>query len=140
MACLDDSSSVVRSAAIAVAAALNLRESIPKLLELVRDPRYRVEAIAAVAAMRDPTALSVYLEAISDRDPDVRKAGEAALFAIRDSVSDELKSSVRLGKVYRSGGDDIGTAGKRFCATDRLASHRPIPTHDTPLVHEFVPD
>jgi putative heme-binding domain-containing protein len=118
VACLDDPSNIVRRAAIVGVAALNLRESMPTLLELVNDPHCRPDAIAAVAAMPDPRALSIYLEAISDRDPDVRKAGEIALIAVRNSVSDELKASVRSGRF-------TGQAGTIL---ERLTSHFEPPT------------
>jgi putative heme-binding domain-containing protein len=45
----------------------------------------------ALCALPDPKAASVYLEAIDDHDPQLRRAAEAALVAIRGNVLSEIE-------------------------------------------------
>jgi putative heme-binding domain-containing protein len=95
---LDDSSPDVRIAAIGAAAALKLHETVPELLELAADEVYRAEATRALAELPDPRALPDYLNALGDRNPEVRRAGEAALLAIRGLVAADLESRARAGQ------------------------------------------
>ena len=98
LARLEDPSPEVRKAAIEGVAAHKLREAIPRLVRLSADEAHRVEATLALAELPDPRALSVYVAALSDRDPSTRKAGESALVAIRDPVVNDLESMARQGK------------------------------------------
>ena len=98
LARLDDPSPEVRKAAIEGVAAHKLREAIPRLVGLVAEDAYRIEATRALAELPDPLALSVYVAALSDRDPNVRKSGEAALVGVRDAVADDLESMAKQGK------------------------------------------
>jgi putative heme-binding domain-containing protein len=95
---LDDPDSQVRRAAVELVVALGLREAVPKLLALALRESTRGEAMEALAALPDPRALPVYIAALSDRSPEVRRAGEAALVAIRDSVRPDLESAARKGR------------------------------------------
>src|SRR5262249_42931704 len=53
----------------------------------------------ALAAMPDPQALPLYLAAIQSRNPELRRAGESALLAIRDQVAGDLEKRLRSGKL-----------------------------------------
>ncbi len=98
LARLDDLAPEVRKAAIEGAAVHKLREAIPRLVRLSADATCRAEATRALTELPDPRALSIYVAALSDHDPAVRKAGESALVAIRDVVSADLESMARQGK------------------------------------------
>ncbi|MGO9915382.1 MAG: HEAT repeat domain-containing protein [Isosphaeraceae bacterium] len=114
---LNDVSPDVRLAGIGAVAALKVRESVPALLELAGDETYRAAATKALASMPDPRALSVYLDALDEHDPDVRQAGEEALRALRDSVGPELESRARSGQF----------TGPAALAVERiLARFRPV--------------
>ena len=95
---LDDPSPEIRLAAIRAVAALKLRETVPRLLELADEEVSRPAAIRALTILPDPRALPAYLKALGDRDPDVRRAGKSALLAVRDSASGELESRARSGQ------------------------------------------
>ena len=58
-------------------------------------PPDRTSAIAALCRLPDPRAVSIYLAAIGDRNPRLRRAGESALLAIRDRVPDQLAAAAR---------------------------------------------
>ena len=98
LARLDDGSPEVRRAAIEGVGVHKLRGAIPRLVQLSADETSRTEALRALVVMPDPRALAVYLAALNDRDPELRKAAESALVAIRDVVSDELVSMAGRGK------------------------------------------
>ena len=52
----------------------------------------------ALCRLPDPRAVSIYLAAIRDRDPQLRRAGESALLAIRDRVPDQLAVGRAVGR------------------------------------------
>ena len=95
---LDDPAPEVRKAAIAAIAGQKIAEAVPRLLELTQDESTRTEATLGLCALRDSRALPAYLNAIRDRNPDLRRAGESALTAIRDEVGLELEAQARSGK------------------------------------------
>ncbi len=95
---LDDISPDVRLAAIGAVAALKVRESIPRLRTFAGDETCRAAATKALAAMPDPSALPVYLDALNEHDHEVRQAAEDALRALRDKVGPELESRLRSGE------------------------------------------
>jgi putative membrane-bound dehydrogenase-like protein len=95
---LDDPKAEVRRAAIEAVAAMGMRGAVPKLLAAAMKDETRSEAVLALAAMPDPQALPVYLDALQDRSPEIRKAGEVALLAVRDSVSADLEKAARSGR------------------------------------------
>src|SRR4029077_12560693 len=94
-----DADPEVRRAAILAAASLGMREAVPRLLAAALNEATRGEATEALAALPDPQALPVYLSALNDRSPELRKAGESALLAIRDSVRPDLEATARKGKL-----------------------------------------
>ena len=61
----------------------------------------RDSAIEALCGMPDPRAVSVYLAAIEDRDPRLRKAGEMALLAIRDRGGGRARLGCAVGSALR---------------------------------------
>jgi putative membrane-bound dehydrogenase-like protein len=95
---LDDKDPEVRRAAVEAAVTLNLRAAVPRLVASALNEATRVEAAQALAAMPDPQAVPVYLAALLDRNPEVRKAGESALLAIRDDVARDLEKAARSGR------------------------------------------
>jgi len=56
----------------------------------------------------------VYLEALEDRDPDVRRAGKAALIAVRDAVAGDLESQARSGRLSAPAALDVERVLARF--------------------------
>jgi putative heme-binding domain-containing protein len=51
-----------------------------------------------LAAMPDPRALPLYLAALNDRSPEVRRSAESALLAVRDTARPDLEKAARSGK------------------------------------------
>ena len=99
LARLDDPSNVVRKAAIGAVAAHKLRDAIPRLIALAGEDPTRVEATLALADLPDPRGSAVYVSALADRDPAVRKAGERALMAIRDAAAVDLEALAKKGQL-----------------------------------------
>ncbi|GAC1467639.1 MAG: hypothetical protein NVSMB9_09440 [Isosphaeraceae bacterium] len=95
---LDDRAQPVQAAAMKAAVSLNLREAVPRLLRVALNPDTRPAAMEALAALPDPRAIPLYLAALRDRGPEVRKAGENALSKIRDAAASELESAARSGR------------------------------------------
>ena len=95
---LDDPSIPVRQAAITAIAAHQITQATPRLIDRAQDEATRLEATLALASMPDARALPVYIAAIQDRDPALRKAGEGAMLAIRDAAAPELERQAKLGK------------------------------------------
>ena len=98
LARLGDPSEVVRKAAIVAVAEHKLRDAIPRLVAIAGEDSTRAEATRALSEMPDPRAFPAYVAALSDRDPDLRKAGESALLAIRDDAGADLESMAKRGK------------------------------------------
>ncbi|MGE3819581.1 MAG: HEAT repeat domain-containing protein [Isosphaeraceae bacterium] len=94
---LSDPSVEVRRAAVAVVSSHAIRDAIPELLRSIKDQANRDHATRALIALPDPRALPVYLQALSDRDADLRRAAQAALLAIRGEVGPELEKEARSG-------------------------------------------
>jgi putative heme-binding domain-containing protein len=117
IACVDDDDADVRKAAIEASGRLRLAGSIARLIERAGEEPTRAEATRALAAMPDPRALDVYVAALEDRSPELRKVGESALLAIRDRVAGEVEKRARSGKF----------AGSSALAVERvLTTFRPI--------------
>jgi HEAT repeat protein len=87
---IDDSSTDVRQAAMIAAAALGLREAVPRLVSAAsagqENADLRTQAITALCKMPDLRAASIYRLAASDPDPSLRAAGAEALRAIAGQV------------------------------------------------------
>jgi len=96
---LDDPSVEVRQAAMLAVVPLRMRAAIPRLSAIAADPSSpdRTSAMEALCGLPDPRAVSVYLAAIQDRNPRLRRAGESALLAIRDQAAEKLASVARKG-------------------------------------------
>ncbi|MGC8638340.1 MAG: HEAT repeat domain-containing protein [Isosphaeraceae bacterium] len=84
LARLNDSSPQVRQAALLAVGALQMREAVPKLLEIAEQPDadLRTQAIAALCRMPDRRAVAIYRQASADSDPSLRRAGAQALQVI----------------------------------------------------------
>ncbi|WP_169972648.1 HEAT repeat domain-containing protein [Tautonia rosea] len=96
---LADSDPTARVAAVAAVAALGHRRAVPNLVAMAEldqiDPTLRSTLVRALSVMPEPEALPVLLEAIGDRDPDLRRSAEAALLVIRDRVRPRLEEHAR---------------------------------------------
>jgi putative heme-binding domain-containing protein len=97
LARLDDPDDEVKRAAMEAAAALGLETAVPRLLAIGLKEELRRDATLALARLPNPRALPVFLAALGDKSPDVRRAGELALLAIRDRVEPELQQAARSG-------------------------------------------
>jgi putative heme-binding domain-containing protein len=113
---LGDKEPSVREAALMAIVALQLRVAIPRLLAIAGDTRSpdRTAAIEALCRMPDPRAVTVYLAAIQDRNPRLRRAGEAALMAIRDQVRAQLDSALAAGTLDESASLTVERVLARF--------------------------
>ncbi len=111
---LDDPDIEARKSAIAASAGLRLADAVPKLNDLAHDPSYRTEATLALCALRDPRALPTYFEAIQDRNPDIRHAGEVALEGVRDRAGPELEAKARDGSLGGVAAEALERALTRF--------------------------
>ena len=97
---LDDRSVEVRQAAMLAVVPLRVLRSHSAVVghrRGSRAPRTAPLAMEALCGLPDPRAVSVYLAAIQDRNPRLRRAGESALLAIRDKATDELVSAAQKG-------------------------------------------
>jgi putative heme-binding domain-containing protein len=94
---LDDQASEVREAAMMAAVACRMSEAVPRLLALAgkSEPEDRARAIAALCRLPDPRAISVYLTAIREDDPRLRRVAESALLAIRDRTAGQIVTAAR---------------------------------------------
>ena len=94
---LNDSSQEVREAALLAIVAFQMKEAVPRLIESAGKSGLpeQSSAILALCRLPDPRAFSVYLKAIGNPNPRIRRAGESALLVIRDRVADSLKMAAR---------------------------------------------
>jgi len=113
---LGDQAAAVREAAMLAVVALQLRPAIPRLLAIASDAGSadRTDAIEALCRLPDPRALPVYLAAIQDRDPRLRRGGESALLAIRDRVAAQLISVLSTGTLTVSAAVTLERVLARF--------------------------
>jgi putative heme-binding domain-containing protein len=98
---LDDQAGEVRRAAMAAVAPLQFRAAVPRLLAIAEDSHSpdRLLAIEVLCGLPDVRALPVYLTAIQDRNPALRRAAESALLEIRDSALEALDQAARSGSI-----------------------------------------
>ncbi len=113
---LADPADDVRQAAMIASVPLGLRTAIPRLIKIARDPRSADRAAAAEALCRlpDPQAIDVYLWAIDDDNPRLRRLGEAALLAIRDRARDCAGLGSTFGQTLPARGLAIERVTARF--------------------------
>jgi HEAT repeat protein/glucose/arabinose dehydrogenase len=92
LARLDDPSADVRQAAVLAAGVLQLREAIPRLIQVAgkADSDLHTQAITALCMMPDPRASAIYRQAASDPDPSLRRAAAKAMQAIGGQVDPNL--------------------------------------------------
>jgi HEAT repeat protein/glucose/arabinose dehydrogenase len=92
-----DSDESVRQAAILALVPLQLRAAVPRLLEPAAKPDSPdyATAVEALCGLRDPRAASVYIAALDDGNPRLRKLAESALLAIRDKLPADLVSAAK---------------------------------------------
>ncbi len=131
---LNDPALEVREAAILAVVAFRMFEAVPRLLVLAGKPESpdHTSAILALCRLPDPRALSIYLAAIGDPNPQLRRAGESALLAIRDRVSDQLRSAARSASSLQSGGPVSGTGAGAVRTDPSLAGDRTVSQDHTP--------
>ena len=86
-------------------------------IAMAKSDATRADATLALAMIPDPRALDVYLAALDDRSPDLRRAALDALLRIRPQVSAELTRRAGAG----------GLSGPSAAVVERvLADFRPI--------------
>jgi putative heme-binding domain-containing protein len=113
---LDDENASVRHAAMLALVELRVRAAIPRLTALAARPGSadRTAAVEALCRLPDRRAVSVYLAAIEDHDPRLRRAGESALLAIRDQVPAELAAAARQPSLSADGSLSLDRVLARF--------------------------
>jgi putative membrane-bound dehydrogenase-like protein len=111
---LTDSDPRVRRAAIAAVAELRLRQAIPRLLAVANEADYHTEATLALTALPDPQALPVYLAALQERNPELRRGAEQALLEIRDAVKGDLEKQLGSGKFTGPAAEALERVVTRF--------------------------
>jgi putative heme-binding domain-containing protein len=116
---LDDPAREVREAAVLAVVAMRMTEAVPRLLAMAGKPGSpeHDSAVAALCQLPDPRAVAIYLETIGSRNPQLRRAGESALVAIRDRAGGPILAA--------AGSASLG--GEASLALDRvLARFEPI--------------
>ena len=127
---ITDPSETVRQAAMLAVVPLQLHAAVPRLLELAArpgSPDYAT-AVEALCGLRDPRGVAVYLTALDDDNPRLRKLAESALLAITDKVpaprSLAAAKSARLGTAAALSLDRVLAT---VHADHELARDRPVP-------------
>jgi putative heme-binding domain-containing protein len=98
--CFDDPAPEVQRAALDAAAALKLREAIPRLMAAAQDDRTRADALRALAALPDERAVPLFIAALDDRSPETRRTAESALAALGDRARGALEAALRAGRSH----------------------------------------
>ncbi len=106
----------VRQAAILALVPLQLHAAVPRLLELAAKPTATdyATAVEALCGLRDPRAVSVYLSALDDTNPRLRKLAESALLAIRDKARESLIAASRSDRISSSAAQVLDRVLARF--------------------------
>ena len=96
---LDDPSDEVRKRAIVALGSLKDRESIPALIAAADREETRFEAVVALTETPDPAALAVYLRAMGDKSPELRRRVTTAVRTIGDQVVPTLNQLAERGEL-----------------------------------------
>ena len=97
-------------------------------------------AVEALCGLRDPRAASVYLAALEDTNPRLRKLAESALLAIRDKVRAELVSAARSGRLSSNASLVLDRVLARFTPIASWLVIGPFPRADSPTFHRRALD
>ena len=88
---LNDPQVEVRKAALATLGRLKDHDAVPGMLPFTIDDATRFEATLALAQVPDIRALQVYLQGLTDKSQEVRRASARAFIAIRDEAAPALE-------------------------------------------------
>jgi len=88
---LADPDQGVRRQVLKTLAAVGASDAVPEMLKLVDQKETQNEARLALSQLADRRALSVYLEGLTDRNPDIRNACGVAVNTLRPSIGDDLR-------------------------------------------------
>jgi putative heme-binding domain-containing protein len=127
MARFDDKDAEVRTAALEVVGGLQVREALTPLLRLSEQATTRTAAILALTQMPDARALGLYLSAISDQNPNLRRRAESALLSLRDVVSTELRAKAAKGEFSGLVADSIERVLTQFTPVQNWSVLGPLP-------------
>jgi HEAT repeat protein/glucose/arabinose dehydrogenase len=119
----------VRQAAILALVPLQLQAAVPRLLELAGKPASPdyATAVEALCGLRDPRAASVYLAALEDSNPRLRKLAESALLAIHEKLPADLISTARSGRLSTSAALVLDRIQARFTPIASWLVLGPVP-------------
>lgn len=93
---LKDPDERVRDAAIRTIVVRDLIvDASPRLIELANDAASRSVAIEALATAPEPSAISLFLKALSDRDPSLRRSAQTALESLRDRYAEAIRDQAK---------------------------------------------
>jgi putative membrane-bound dehydrogenase-like protein len=134
---LEDADPEVRAAAFELVGNGKLAEAVPALLRLSGQPATREAASLALLKTPDARAIGVYLAAIGDRSPELRKEGERALLSLRDQVGAELEARRRKGEFTGPADEAIERILMRFSPVLDWKVIGPFPRATGPL---FISD
>ncbi|HEV3165065.1 MAG TPA: HEAT repeat domain-containing protein [Isosphaeraceae bacterium] len=87
----DDRDPAVRKAAITALGGVKDHEAVPALLKAFETETTRFEASLALTGVPDARALQIYLQGLTDKNPDLRKASASAIGGIREQAAPVLE-------------------------------------------------
>ena len=88
----------VRAAAAAAVAGIGHRAAVPRLVAMAEsDGAVRGAVVRALAAIPDERAIPIYLDALRDRSPDLRRSAESALLALGDAARPRVEAIAASG-------------------------------------------
>jgi putative heme-binding domain-containing protein len=104
---LEDKDPDVQAAAFEVVAERKVGEAVPALLRLSQQPATKEAASLALLQTPDARALPVYLAALADRNPALRRGSERVLGVMRDQVAAQLEARKQKGEFSGPAADAI---------------------------------
>lgn len=96
---LSDEAPLVRQTAARQLGELGARTAVPELVRAINDPEVRFEATLALAKIADPAALDVYLDAVTDKSPEIREAARQTLVTLRGSIAESVLARAARGEL-----------------------------------------